>query len=82
MILFSTAEGRQDSDLALSSCEVNLLQSRCQNGTCGQAALYYTAVMDFATDGDTVTSIEVDPIVSTNFLWNGYVPDPIQVLQL
>ncbi|XP_066441605.1 von Willebrand factor D and EGF domain-containing protein isoform X2 [Eleutherodactylus coqui] len=72
-------EEKHDSDLTLSSCEVNLLQSSCQNGTCGQANLYYTAVMDFATDGDTVTSIEVDPIVSTNFLWNGYVPDPIQI---
>ncbi|XP_069815448.1 von Willebrand factor D and EGF domain-containing protein isoform X1 [Dendropsophus ebraccatus] len=73
------AEERNESDLALSSCEVNLLQSGCQNGTCGQAALHYTAVMDFATDGDTVTSIEVDPIASSSFLWNGYTPDPVQI---
>ncbi|XP_044150000.1 von Willebrand factor D and EGF domain-containing protein [Bufo gargarizans] len=73
------AEEKHDSDLALSSCEVNLLQSSCQNETCGQAALYFTAVMDFATDGDTVTSIEVDPIVSSNFLWNGYTLDPVQI---
>ncbi|KAM3910172.1 von Willebrand factor D and EGF domain-containing protein [Leptodactylus fuscus] len=75
----NAAEEKHDSDLALSSCDVNLPQSSCQNGTCGQAALYYTAVMDFASDGDTVTSIEVDPIVSTNFLWNGYVPEPVQI---
>ncbi|XP_075684884.1 von Willebrand factor D and EGF domain-containing protein [Rhinoderma darwinii] len=73
------AEENHDSDLALSSCEVNLLQSSCQNKTCGQADLYYTAVMDFAMDGDTVTSIEVDPIVSSIFLWNGYIPESLQI---
>ncbi|KAM4029059.1 von Willebrand factor D and EGF domain-containing protein isoform 3-T3 [Anomaloglossus baeobatrachus] len=73
------AEDTHGSDLALSSCEVDLLQSSCQNGTCGQAALHYTAVMDFVSDGDRVTSIGVDPIVSSNFLWNGYVLEPVQI---
>ncbi|MEE6466467.1 hypothetical protein FKM82_006964 [Ascaphus truei] len=67
------------SDLALSSCEVDLLQSLCQNGTCSQAILYYTAVTDFAVDGDKVASIVVDSIVSTHFLWNGYTPQSIQI---
>ncbi|XP_077346843.1 von Willebrand factor D and EGF domain-containing protein isoform X1 [Lithobates pipiens] len=75
----SQAEEKHDSDLALSSCEVDLLPSPCQNGTCGHAVLYYTAVIDFAEDGNKVTSIVADPIDSANFLWSGYVPDVIQI---
>ncbi|KAM9308078.1 von Willebrand factor D and EGF domain-containing protein [Gastrophryne carolinensis] len=67
------------SDLALSACEVELVQSPCRNGTCGQAVLHYTAVIDFESDGDTVTAIVAEPIGSTDFLWSGYVPDVIQI---
>ncbi|XP_068092884.1 von Willebrand factor D and EGF domain-containing protein [Hyperolius riggenbachi] len=70
---------KHDWDLSLSSCEVELVRSPCQNGTCGQAVLYYTAVTDFAADGDTVTSIVAEPIESANFLWSRYVPDVIQI---
>lgn len=80
--MFWTAEEEHDSDLALSSCKVDLLPSPCQNGTCGHAVLHYTAVLDFAADGNKVSGIVADPIESSNFLWSGYVPDVIQVLQL
>ncbi|XP_075070145.1 von Willebrand factor D and EGF domain-containing protein [Mixophyes fleayi] len=73
------AEEEHDSDLALSSCAVDLLQSLCQNGTCGQAVLYYTAVTDFAADGEKLTLIVADPIVDTSFLWNGYTPESVQI---
>ncbi|XP_072010481.1 von Willebrand factor D and EGF domain-containing protein isoform X2 [Engystomops pustulosus] len=73
------AEETSDSDLVLSSCDVNLLPSGCQNGSCSQAALYYSAVMDFTTDGDTVTRIGAEPVHSSSFLWNGYAPDPVQI---
>ncbi|CAH2282496.1 von Willebrand factor D and EGF domain-containing isoform X1 [Pelobates cultripes] len=75
----SDAEEKHDSDLAFSSCQVDLRHSHCQNGKCSQAVLYYTAVMDFEADGDKLTSISVDPIVSTNFLWNGYSPQSVQI---
>ncbi|OCT75722.1 von Willebrand factor D and EGF domain-containing protein isoform X2 [Xenopus laevis] len=73
------AEENRDSDLALSSCQVDLVQSPCQNHSCSQASLYYTAVTDFMEDGDKLTNIAVDPIVSTNFLWNGYSPQSVQI---
>ncbi|KAM4705152.1 von Willebrand factor D and EGF domain-containing protein [Rhinophrynus dorsalis] len=75
----SEAEEKHDSDLALSSCQVDLLPSLCQNGSCSQAILYYTAVIDFEIDGDQVTSIVVDPLVSSHFLWNGYSPQGVQI---
>ncbi|EPY73725.1 hypothetical protein CB1_002583006 [Camelus ferus] len=67
-------------NLALSSCHVDLHRtSSCVNGTCSLAFVYYTAVTDFSRDGNRVTSIVVEPIVSDDFLWNSYIPDSIQV---
>ncbi|KAM9216303.1 LOW QUALITY PROTEIN: von Willebrand factor D and EGF domain-containing protein [Dugong dugon] len=67
-------------NLALSSCHVDLHQtSSCDNGTCSCAFVYYTAVTDFSQDGDSVTNILVEPIVSEDFLWNSYIPDSIQI---
>ncbi|XP_061442199.1 von Willebrand factor D and EGF domain-containing protein [Rhineura floridana] len=72
-------EALQSLNVALSSCRVALLQHPCHNGTCGQASVHYTAVTDFIRDGDRVTRIAVEPIVSNNFLWNSYTPESIQV---
>ncbi|XP_029444841.1 von Willebrand factor D and EGF domain-containing protein isoform X2 [Rhinatrema bivittatum] len=66
-------------NLALSSCQVDLLKSPCHNGTCSQAVLYFTAVTDFTRDGDRVTTIMTDPIASETFLWNGYAPEGMQI---
>ncbi|CAM4518972.1 unnamed protein product [Lepidochelys olivacea] len=66
-------------NLALSSCDVDLLQKPCINGTCSQVIVHFTAVTDFAQDGDRVTKIMVEPILSDNFLWNRYIPEGIQI---
>ncbi|XP_053324157.1 von Willebrand factor D and EGF domain-containing protein [Spea bombifrons] len=72
-------EEKHDSDLALSSCQVDLPQSACQSGKCSQAVLHYTAVTDFVADGDKVANIVVDAIISSSFLWNGYSPLSTQI---
>lgn len=61
---------------------MDLLQKPCNNGICSQAIIYFTAVTDFMQDGDRITRIAVEPISSENFLWNGYVPESIQVENL
>uniref|UniRef100_A0A8C3IK74 VWDE protein n=1 Tax=Chrysemys picta bellii TaxID=8478 RepID=A0A8C3IK74_CHRPI len=66
-------------NLALSSCDVDLLQKPCINGICSQVIVHFTAVTDFAQDGDRVTKIMVEPILSDNFLWNRYIPEGIQI---
>ncbi|KAF6087149.1 von Willebrand factor D and EGF domains [Phyllostomus discolor] len=67
-------------NLALSSCHVDLHQtSPCANGTCSHALVHYTAVMDFLRDGDRVTDVMVEPVVSEDFLWNSYIPGSIQI---
>ncbi len=69
-------------DLVLSSCEVELSQTPCHNGVCSQASVHYSAVTDIWKDGDRSTEIHIKPIISTNFLWNGYTPQSVQVGQL
>ncbi|XP_006834449.1 PREDICTED: von Willebrand factor D and EGF domain-containing protein [Chrysochloris asiatica] len=67
-------------NLALSSCHVDLHRtSSCDNETCSHAVVYYTAITDFSQDGDRITNVLVDPIVSEDFLWNSYIPDSIQI---
>ncbi|XP_004865351.1 von Willebrand factor D and EGF domain-containing protein [Heterocephalus glaber] len=67
-------------NLALSSCHVDLHQtSPCANGICSYTFVNYTAVPDFFPDGDRVTNIIVQPIVNEDFLWNGYIPDSVQI---
>ncbi|XP_048472930.1 von Willebrand factor D and EGF domain-containing protein-like isoform X1 [Rhincodon typus] len=71
--------GYSGSNLVLSSCHVDLLQAPCNQGACSRSSVYYTAVTDFAQDGDSVTEITSWPIATDNFLWNSYIPEPIQI---
>ncbi|XP_077160602.1 von Willebrand factor D and EGF domain-containing protein isoform X2 [Paroedura picta] len=70
---------QQSLNLVLSSCHMDLFQHPCHNTTCSQASVHFAAVSDFIQDGDTVTRIVVDPIISDSFLWNNYMPESIQV---
>uniref|UniRef100_U3K664 Uncharacterized protein n=1 Tax=Ficedula albicollis TaxID=59894 RepID=U3K664_FICAL len=81
LTLNSIDEGKEQLglNLALSSCHVDLLQKSCNNGLCGQAVIYFTAMTDFMQDGDRITRIAVEPISSENFLWNGYIPESTQI---
>ncbi|XP_033915087.2 von Willebrand factor D and EGF domain-containing protein [Acipenser ruthenus] len=66
-------------NVVLSSCHVELLQAPCHEGTCASATVYFTGVTDFVQDGDRETEIAVQPIVSENFLWNGYTPQGTKI---
>ena len=79
MSLNLLGEDQLGPNLALSACQVELLQSPCRNGSCSSASVHFTAVTDFVQDGDRTTAILVKPIVSQNFLWSGYTPQSIQV---
>ncbi|KAA0702211.1 von Willebrand factor D and EGF domain-containing protein [Triplophysa tibetana] len=80
--LTTSSQGEEDlgADLVLSSCEVEVLQSICRNGVCSEASVHYSAVTDMWRDGDRSTEIHVKPIISSNFLWNGYRPQSVQIL--
>uniref|UniRef100_A0A3B4ZUE1 Si:dkey-30e9.7 n=1 Tax=Stegastes partitus TaxID=144197 RepID=A0A3B4ZUE1_9TELE len=75
----SQDEALLDADLSLSSCAVDLSHGPCRSGVCSRALVHFTPVTDFVKDGNRTTQISVKPIVSQNFLWNGYSPEPAQV---
>lgn len=67
------------SDLSLSSCVVDLSQSPCRDGVCSQALIHFSPITDFVKDGNRTTQVFLKPIISQNFLWNGYSPEPVEV---
>ncbi|XP_034030211.1 von Willebrand factor D and EGF domain-containing protein [Thalassophryne amazonica] len=76
----SEGEGFLGADLSLSSCVVDLSQGSCKDGVCSQALIYFSPVTDFLKDGDRATQISVKPVVTQNSLWNGYSPEPAQII--
>ncbi|XP_078143192.1 von Willebrand factor D and EGF domain-containing protein [Centroberyx gerrardi] len=73
-------EGVLGSDVSLSSCVVDLPRASCRDGVCSQALIHFSPVTDFVKDGDRTTQISVKPIVTQNFLWNEYSPEPVQIM--
>lgn len=74
-----TDEGLSGADLSLSSCVVALSRGPCRDGVCGRALIYFSPVTDFVKDGNRTTQISIKSIVTQNFLWNGYSPEPAEV---
>ncbi|XP_030605963.1 von Willebrand factor D and EGF domain-containing protein [Archocentrus centrarchus] len=75
----SEEDGLPGADLSLSSCVVDLSRGPCREGICSRAIIHFSPVTDFVKDGNRTTQISVKPIVTQNFLWNGYSPEPVQV---
>lgn len=72
-------EGLLGTDLSLSSCVVDLSRGPCRDGVCSRAVIHFSPVTDFVKDGNRTTHISVKSIVTPNFLWNGYSPEPVEV---
>ncbi|XP_004560250.3 von Willebrand factor D and EGF domain-containing protein [Maylandia zebra] len=75
----SEEDGLLGADLSLSSCVVDLSQGACREGICSRAVIHFSPVTDFVKDGNRTTEITVKPIITQNFLWNGYSPKPVQI---
>ncbi|NXJ74023.1 VWDE protein, partial [Trogon melanurus] len=66
-------------NIALSACQVDLLQAPCSGGSCAAAALTVTAVTDFAQDGNRISRIRAEPIGRRDLLWRAYTPKDVKV---
>ncbi|NWI48953.1 VWDE protein, partial [Calyptomena viridis] len=66
-------------DIALSVCQVELLQSPCSESSCAAATVTVTAVTDFAQDGDTISHIRAEPVGRGDLLWRAYTPKDVEV---
>ncbi|XP_078408617.1 von Willebrand factor D and EGF domain-containing protein isoform X1 [Cetorhinus maximus] len=76
----SDSLGSTTLNVALSSCQVDLVQTPCMSGSCARSSLSVMAVTDFARDGNRVSNIKIEPIKSNNLLWRGYSPKDIKVI--
>ncbi|KAK2909788.1 hypothetical protein Q8A73_007503 [Channa argus] len=78
--LSTSSEGSYlGADLALSSCTLDLARGTCKDGVCGRTVIHFSAIADFVNDDNRTTQISVKPIVTPNFLWSGYSPEPVQI---
>ncbi|XP_034642216.1 von Willebrand factor D and EGF domain-containing protein-like [Trachemys scripta elegans] len=67
------------SNIALSTCQVDLLHMPCTEGSCARASLTVTAVTDFAQDGDRISYIRAEPVTRSELLWRAYAPKDVKV---
>lgn len=66
-------------DLFLSSCALDLSLGPCRYGVCSRALIHFSTIIDFVKDDNRTSHISIKPIITHNFLWNGYSPEAIQV---
>ncbi|KTG02534.1 hypothetical protein cypCar_00049947 [Cyprinus carpio] len=69
------------SNVALSSCSVELLSEPCRNGVCAQGTVTLSAVTDFTRDGNRVSFLSTQPAAGSPRLWRGYNPPALKVSQ-
>ncbi|NWV33861.1 VWDE protein, partial [Grantiella picta] len=66
-------------DIALSACQVHLLQEPCSGSSCAAATVTVTAVTDFVQDGRRVSRISAEPAAPRDGLWRAYTPRDVKV---
>ncbi|NXA13790.1 VWDE protein, partial [Sapayoa aenigma] len=66
-------------DIALSACQVDLLQSPCSESSCAAATVTVTAVTDFARDGNRISRVTAEPVARADLLWRTYTPKDVKV---
>ncbi|NWV26697.1 VWDE protein, partial [Origma solitaria] len=66
-------------DIALSACQVDLLQEPCSGSSCAAATVTVTAVTDFTQDGNRVSRISAEPAAPRDVLWRAYTFRDVKV---
>ncbi|MEQ2169502.1 hypothetical protein GOODEAATRI_025819, partial [Goodea atripinnis] len=51
----------------------------CSDGVCSRDLIHFSPNTDFVKEGERTSYISVNPIITQNFLWNGYSPEPVQI---
>ncbi|NWV03520.1 VWDE protein, partial [Ptilonorhynchus violaceus] len=66
-------------DIALSACQVDLLQEPCSGGRCAAATVTVTAVTDFVRDGNRGSRVGAEPVAPRDVLWRAHTPRDVKV---
>uniref|UniRef100_A0A7N6BSJ4 Uncharacterized protein n=1 Tax=Anabas testudineus TaxID=64144 RepID=A0A7N6BSJ4_ANATE len=69
---------REASNVALSTCQVELRPNACSDGSCGRATFLVTAVTDFTRDGNRVSLVGALPRPNAPRLWRSYIPTSLK----
>ncbi|XP_056112597.1 von Willebrand factor D and EGF domain-containing protein isoform X2 [Rhinichthys klamathensis goyatoka] len=67
------------SNVALSSCSVELMSQPCRNNVCAQGTVTLTAVTDFTRDGNRASFLSTQPAEGSPRLWRGYNPPVLKI---
>ncbi|KAK2857120.1 hypothetical protein Q5P01_005855 [Channa striata] len=67
------------SNVALSTCQVEIRPDACKDGSCGRATFFVTAVTDFTRDGNRPSLVGALPGPNAPRLWRSYVPTSLKV---
>uniref|UniRef100_A0A671P1S4 Si:ch211-246m6.5 n=1 Tax=Sinocyclocheilus anshuiensis TaxID=1608454 RepID=A0A671P1S4_9TELE len=67
------------SNVALSSCSVELQSQPCRNSVCAQGTVTLSAVTDFTRDGNRVSFLSTQPAEGSPRLWRGYNPPALKI---
>lgn len=67
------------SNVALSSCSVELMSQPCRNNVCAQGTVTLSAVTDFTRDGNRASFLSTQPTEGSHRLWRGYNPPALKV---
>ncbi|KAL2087936.1 hypothetical protein ACEWY4_016764 [Coilia grayii] len=70
---------QEAANVALSSCQLELLPTLCGPDGCAQGTLLLTATTDFTRDGNRASLVTPQPTRSSPRLWRSYRPDPLKV---
>ncbi|XP_072233525.1 von Willebrand factor D and EGF domain-containing protein [Leuresthes tenuis] len=71
---------REASNVALSTCQVEIQPKPCREGSCGWAKFFVTAVTDFTRDGNRPSLVGALPGPGAPRLWRSYVPTSLKVV--
>ncbi|XP_061920368.1 von Willebrand factor D and EGF domain-containing protein-like [Entelurus aequoreus] len=71
--------GQEVSNLALSTCQVEIRPTACSDGSCAWTTFFLTAVTDFTRDGNRISLISAVPDAGAPRLWKNYIPTSLKV---
>ncbi|XP_056157554.1 von Willebrand factor D and EGF domain-containing protein [Lampris incognitus] len=71
--------GQEAPNVALTTCQVEIQPTPCEDRSCGRAAFILKAVTDFTRDGNRPSLISALPTSSAPRLWRSYAPAPLKV---
>uniref|UniRef100_A0A3B4EI62 Uncharacterized protein n=1 Tax=Pygocentrus nattereri TaxID=42514 RepID=A0A3B4EI62_PYGNA len=66
-------------NVALSSCQLELVSQQCLDGACAHGSVTVTAVTDFSRDGNRPSLLTARPAGVGPRLWRGYTPTAMQI---